>query len=54
MGSDWIKDPMLQLVERSSGIIDPTLGAMDRTCLLKVTLTTTMDSHECPGYRAVR
>ena len=29
MGSDWIMDPILQLVERSSGIIDPTLGAMD-------------------------
>ena len=29
MGSDWIMDPILQLVERSSGIIDPTLGFMD-------------------------
>ena len=29
MGSDWIMDPILQLVERSSGIIDPTLGSMD-------------------------
>ena len=29
MGSDWIMDPILQLVERSAGIIDPTLGSMD-------------------------
>ena len=29
MGSDWIMDPILQLVERSFGIIDPTLGSMD-------------------------
>ena len=29
MRSDWIMDPILQLVERSSGIIDPTLGSMD-------------------------
>ena len=29
MGSDWIMDPILQLVGRSSGIIDPTLGSMD-------------------------
>ena len=27
MGSDWIMDPMLQLFETSSGIIDPTLGS---------------------------
>ena len=29
MGSDWIMDPTLHLVERSSGIIDPTLGSID-------------------------
>ena len=29
MGSDWIMDPMLHLVDRSSGIIDPTLGSTD-------------------------
>ena len=29
MGSDWIMDPILQLVERSSRIIDPTSGSMD-------------------------
>ena len=29
MGSDWIMDPILHLVERSSGIIDPTLGSTD-------------------------
>ena len=29
MGSDWIIDPILHLVKRSSGIIDPTLGSTD-------------------------
>ena len=29
MGSDWTMDPILHLVERSSGIIDPTLGSTD-------------------------
>ena len=29
MGSDWIMDPILHLVERSSGIIDPTFGSTD-------------------------
>ena len=29
MGSDWIMDPILHLVERSSGIIDLTLGSTD-------------------------
>ena len=29
MGFYWIMDPILQLVERSPGIIDPTLGSMD-------------------------
>ena len=29
MGSGWIMDPTLHLVERSSGIIDLTLGSMD-------------------------
>ena len=29
MGSDLIMDPILTLVERSSGIIDPTLGSTE-------------------------
>ena len=29
MGSDWIMDPILHLVERSSEITDPTLGSTD-------------------------
>ena len=29
VGSDWIMDPILHLVERSSGIIDPTSGSAD-------------------------
>ena len=29
MGSDWIMDPILHLVERSSRIIDAPFGSMD-------------------------
>ena len=29
VGSDWIMDAILHLVERSSGIMDPTSGSTD-------------------------
>ena len=32
MGSDWIMDPILQLVERSPGIIDPTFWIHGHVC----------------------
>ena len=46
MGSDWIMNPILQLVERSSGIIDPPLGSMDNwTCLIRSAQITQNHNH---------
>ena len=54
MGSDWIMDPILQLVERFSGIIYPNSGSMDMSTQALLTWRQRDNAGDGPGPPGVR